>query len=184
ATSNICTAQVLLANIAGFYACYHGPDALTAQAMRVHQLASRLHSGVMAAGQMVNQTFFDTISIRVDNADETLAAALASGFNIFKANETTVSVSFDEASTETELEKLAHVFGISPGAPESDIPSYAMRHTGFMSQEVFNTYHSETEMMRYLRRLADRDLALDRAMIPLGSCTMKLNAASEMTPVT
>jgi glycine dehydrogenase len=184
ATSNICTAQVLLANIAGFYACYHGPNALTAQAMRVHKLASRLHSGIKAAGQMVNQTFFDTVSIRVDNADDTLAAALTSGFNIHKVDDTTVSVSFDEASTEKELEELAEVFGISPGAPKSDIPAYAVRHTGFMSQEAFNTYHSETEMMRYLRRLADRDLALDRAMIPLGSCTMKLNAASEMTPVT
>ena len=183
ATSNICTAQVLLANIAGFYACYHGPDALAAQAMRVHKLASRLHSGVKAAGQMVNRTFFDTVSIQVDNSDETLAAALASGFNIFKADETTVSVSFDEASTETELEKLAHVFGVSLGAPKSDIPTYALRHTEFMSQEAFNAYHSETEMMRYLRKLADRDLALDRAMIPLGSCTMKLNAASEMTPI-
>ena len=184
ATSNICTAQVLLANIAGFYACYHGPNALTAQATRVHQLASRLHSGIKAAGQMVNQTFFDTVSIRVDNAADTLAVALASGFNIYKVDETTVSVSFDEASTETELEKLAEIFGISPGAPNSDIPAYAVRHTGFMSQEAFNRYHSETEMMRYLRRLADRDLALDRAMIPLGSCTMKLNAASEMAPVT
>ena len=183
ATSNICTAQVLLANIAGFYACYHGPDALAAQAMRVHKLASRLHSGVKAAGQMVNRTFFDTVSIQVDNSDETLAAALASGFNIFKADETTVSVSFDEASTETELEKLAHIFGVSLGAPKSDIPAYALRHTEFMSQEAFNAYHSETEMMRYLRKLADRDLALDRAMIPLGSCTMKLNAASEMTPI-
>ena len=171
ATSNICTAQVLLANIAGFYACYHGPDALAAQAMRVHKLASRLHSGVKAAGQMVNRTFFDTVSIQVDNSDETLAAALASGFNIFKADETTVSVSFDEASTETELEKLAHIFGVSLGAPKSDIPAYALRHTEFMSQEAFNAYHSETEMMRYLRKLADRDLALDRAMIPLGSCT-------------
>ena len=132
---------------------------------------------------MVNRTFFDTVSIQVDNSDETLAAALASGFNIFKADETTVSVSFDEASTETELEKLAHIFGVSLGAPKSDIPAYALRHTEFMSQEAFNAYHSETEMMRYLRKLADRDLALDRAMIPLGSCTMKLNAASEMTPI-
>ncbi|MDC3057776.1 aminomethyl-transferring glycine dehydrogenase [Litorivicinus sp.] len=184
ATSNICTAQVLLANIAGFYACYHGPSGLTAQAERVHHLASRFHHGIKAQGNMVNQTFFDTVSVRVSDADAVVSQALKSGFNIHKANETTVSVSFDEASNDAELETLASVFGIELGEGGVTLPKQLQRQTAFMTQEAFNTHHSETEMMRYLRKLSDRDLALDRAMIPLGSCTMKLNAASEMAPIT
>ena len=184
ATSNICTAQVLLANIAGFYACYHGPSGLTAQAERVHHLASRFHQGIKAQGNMVNQTFFDTVSVRVSDADAVVSQVLNSGFNIHKANETTVSVSFDEASNDAELETLASVFGIELGEGSVTLPKQLQRQTDFMTQEAFNTHHSETEMMRYLRKLSDRDLALDRAMIPLGSCTMKLNAASEMAPIT
>ena len=184
ATSNICTAQVLLANIAGFYACYHGPSGLTAQAERVHHLASRFHQGIKAQGNMVNQTFFDTVSVRVSDADAVVSQALNSGFNIHKANETTVSVSFDEASNDAELETLASVFGIELSEGGVTLPKQLQRQTNFMTQEAFNTHHSETEMMRYLRKLSDRDLALDRAMIPLGSCTMKLNAASEMAPIT
>ncbi len=184
ATSNICTAQVLLANIAGFYACYHGPSGLTAQAERLHRLASRFHQGIKAQGNMVNQTFFDTVSVRVSDADAVVSQALNSGFNIHKANETTVSVSFDEASNDAELETLASVFGIELGEGSVTLPKQLQRQTDFMTQEAFNTHHSETEMMRYLRKLSDRDLALDRAMIPLGSCTMKLNAASEMAPIT
>ena len=184
ATSNICTAQVLLANIAGFYACYHGPSGLTAQAERVHHLASRFHQGIQAQGNMVNQTFFDTVSVRVSNADAIVSQALKSGFNIWKANATTVSVSFDEASNDAELKTLASVFGIELGEGGLTLPKQSRRQTDFMNQEAFNKHHSETEMMRYLRKLSDRDLALDRAMIPLGSCTMKLNAASEMAPIT
>ena len=184
ATSNICTAQVLLANIAGFYACYHGPSGLTAQAQRVHLLASRFHQGIKEKGQMVSDTFFDTVSVQVSDADAMVAKALESGFNIFKANATTVSVSFDEASNEAELEALANIFSIKLGHGAVALPNQLIRKTDFMTQEAFNTHHSETEMMRYLRKLADRDLALDRAMIPLGSCTMKLNAASEMAPIT
>ena len=184
ATSNICTAQVLLANIAGFYACYHGPSGLTAQAERVHHLASRFQQGIRAQGNMVNQTFFDTVSVQVSDADAIVNQALKSGFNIHKANETTVSVSFDEASNDAELETLASVFGIELGEGGVMLPKQLRRQTDFMTQEPFNTHHSETEMMRYLRKLSDRDLALDRAMIPLGSCTMKLNAASEMEPIT
>ena len=184
ATSNICTAQVLLANIAGFYACYHGPSGLIAQAERVHNLASRFHQGIKAQGNMVNQTFFDTVSVRVSDTDAIISQALKSGFNIHKANATTVSVSFDEASNDAELETLASVFGIELGNGVVTLPEQLRRQTNFMTQEVFNTHHSETEMMRYLRKLSDRDLALDRAMIPLGSCTMKLNAASEMAPIT
>jgi glycine dehydrogenase len=113
ATSNICTAQVLLANIAGFYGCYHGPSGLTAQATRVHGLTSRLQEGLKAAGYGVNTTFFDTLSIQVDSADNWVNNALSAGFNIHKASDTTVSLSFDEASTETELEALAAVFGVT-----------------------------------------------------------------------
>ncbi len=184
ATSNICTAQVLLANIAGFYACYHGPSGLAAQAHRVHRLASRFHQGIKEKGQMVNDTFFDTVSVRVSDADAMLAKALKGGFNIHKADATTVSVSFDEASNEAELESLAKIFDITLGQGAVALPNQLLRTTEFMTQEAFNTHHSETEMMRYLRKLSDRDLALDRAMIPLGSCTMKLNAASEMAPIT
>ena len=184
ATSNICPAQVLLANIAGFYACYHGPSGLTAQAQRVHQLASRFYHGVKDQGQVVNDTFFDTVSVRVPDADALVTKALDSGFNIHKIDATTVSVSFDEAANEDELEILSQVFGIKPGEGGVSLPDQLLRQTDFMTQNAFNAYHSETEMMRYLRKLSDRDLALDRAMIPLGSCTMKLNAASEMAPIT
>lgn len=184
ATSNICTAQVLLANIAGFYGCYHGPSGLTAQATRVHAMTSRLQAGLKAAGYGVNATFFDTLSIQVDNADTFVNNALSAGFNIHKASDTTVSLSFDEASTNTELEALAAVFGVVLGDSHQGLPKTLTRQTAFMTQDAFNTHHSETEMMRYVRKLSDRDLALDRAMIPLGSCTMKLNAASEMAPIT
>src|SRR5210317_2289504 len=184
ATSNICTAQVLLANIAGFYGCYHGPSGLTAQATRVHGLTSRLQAGLKAAGYGVNATFFYTLSIQVDNADTFVNNALSAGFNIHKASDTTVSLSFDEASTDTELEALAAVFGVVLGDSHQGLPKTLTRQTAFMTQDAFNTHHSETEMMRYVRKLSDRDLALDRAMIPLGSCTMKLNAASEMAPIT
>ena len=184
ATSNICTAQVLLANIAGFYGCYHGPSGLTAQATRVHALTSRLQAGLKAAGYGVNATFFDTLTIEVDSADTWVNNALSAGFNIHKASDTKVSLSFDEASTETELQALAAVFGVILGDSHKGLPETLVRQTAFMTQDAFNTHHSETEMMRYLRKLSDRDLALDRAMIPLGSCTMKLNAASEMAPIT
>ena len=184
ATSNICTAQVLLANIAGFYACYHGPDGLTAQAERVHRFTSCFQKGLKAAGFKVNDTFFDTVSIEVKNADEMLKKALDAGFNINKLSDTRISVSFDEASTDKELEALAKVFDMTLGSKGSGLPAHLVRQTAFMTQDAFNSHHSETEMMRYLRKLADRDLALDRAMIPLGSCTMKLNAASEMAPIT
>jgi len=150
----------------------------------VHAMTSRLQAGLKAAGYGVNATFFDTLSIQVDNADTFVNNALLAGFNIHKASDTTVSLSFDEASTDTELEALATVFGVVLGSSHQGLPKTLTRRTEFMTQDVFNTHHSETEMMRYLRKLSDRDLALDRAMIPLGSCTMKLNAASEMAPIT
>ena len=183
AMSNICTAQVLLANIAGFYACYHGPGGLKAQAERIHELTSRLYSGLKISGAATNHTFFDTLSVRVSDAEATLTDALNAGLNIHKVDAFTISLSLDEASTEAEIETLASIFNVSLGRSEEKIPKALRRASKFMSQSAFNSYHSETEMMRYLRKLADRDLALDRAMIPLGSCTMKLNAASEMAPI-
>ena len=185
ATSNICTAQVLLANIAGFYACYHGPKGLSAIASRVHALTGRLHAALTDKGYAVNPSFFDTLSINVDDADRLIQAALNIGLNLWKLDSHTISLSLDEASTDAELDALASVFGVSlSDRIEAGLPEGLIRQTPFMTQDAFNRYHSETEMMRYLRKLSDRDLALDRAMIPLGSCTMKLNAAAEMTPVT
>ena len=185
ATSNICTAQVLLANIAGFYACYHGPKGLSAIASRVHALTGRLHAALADKGYAVNPSFFDTLSISVDDADRLIQAALNIGLNLWKLDSHTISLSLDEASTDAELDALASVFGVSlSDRIEAGLPEGLIRQTPFMTQDAFNRYHSETEMMRYLRKLSDRDLALDRAMIPLGSCTMKLNAAAEMTPVT
>jgi glycine dehydrogenase len=185
ATSNICTAQVLLANIAGFYACYHGPKGLTAIADRIHAMAGRLHAALVEKGYAVNPSFFDTLSVTVDDAESIRQNALTAGLNLFVADPHTISLSLDEASTEAELEALASVFQVNlTDRRETGLPAGLVRKTPFMTQEAFNRYHSETEMMRYLRKLSDRDLALDRAMIPLGSCTMKLNAAAEMTPVT
>ena len=183
AMSNICTAQVLLANIAGFYACYHGPSGLKAQAERIHKLTSRLYGGLKTSDLAANDTFFDTLSVRVSDAQTVVNDALNAGLNIHKVDAFTISLSLDEASTEAEIETLASIFNVSLGRGEVKIPKALRRASKFMSQDAFNSYHSETEMMRYLRKLADRDLALDRAMIPLGSCTMKLNAASEMAPI-
>ena len=185
ATSNICTAQVLLANIAGFYACYHGPQGLTAIAERIHKLTGRLSSALAAIGLNVNTSFFDTLSIRCSNVEIIQSRARDAGFNLHFINEHTISLSLDEASTEAEVDALIAVFNAkSVFKQTSGIPTSLARKGEFMSQAAFNSYHSETEMMRYLRKLSDRDLALDRAMIPLGSCTMKLNSASEMAPIT
>ncbi len=186
ATSNICTAQVLLANIAGLYATYHGPDGLKAIAERVHGLTHLLYTGLAAQGVSVNATFFDTLSIEVTDARALQHKLLDAGFNVFLASPTCIRVSLDEASTTDEVDTLLAVFGASrqPQSVSHAIPESVARKTAFMTQDVFHQHHSETEMMRYVRKLADRDLALDRAMIPLGSCTMKLNAASEMAPIT
>ena len=186
ATSNICTAQVLLANIAGFYAAYHGPSGLTAMAQRVHELTRTLAAGLTAAGWVTNTDYFDTLSVEVDDAQTMQAALLEAGFNVFKASDRVIRISLDEASTASEIEAILAALGLKmpPLASGTAIPDSVTRQTDFMTQAVFQQYRSETEMMRYLRKLADRDLALDRAMIPLGSCTMKLNAASEMAPIT
>ena len=199
ATSNICTAQVLLAVLASMYAVYHGPGGLRTIARRIHRLTSSLAEGLVSAGyELDHDTFFDTLTVRstTESADSLIAAALAAGYNL-RALDGAVGISLDEACDERTVEDLLAVFGapsgsatpVSSAAPAErmGVPTLAERY--WRSQEplrfqVFNRYRTETEMLRYLRRLADKDLALDRSMIPLGSCTMKLNATSEMLPVT
>ncbi|MDX2381721.1 MAG: aminomethyl-transferring glycine dehydrogenase, partial [Acidimicrobiia bacterium] len=188
ATSNICTSQVLLANIAGLYAAWHGRDGLTRIAERVHRLASLAAAGLRAGGcSLRHDTWFDTITVEVANPDAEVAAALDAGFNVRRVDDGAIGLTFDETSTLAVVDAVVAALGGAP-LPHSEIPDDgvppALRRTDeFLGQAVFARYRSEHEMLRYLRRLADRDLALDRTMIPLGSCTMKLNATSEMIPI-
>jgi glycine dehydrogenase len=177
ATSNICTAQVLLANIAGFYAVYHGREGLRAIAQRVHDLTAELAAG------LTDQTFFDTISVGVPDADKVLDRARAEGINLRRLDDRTVGIALDETTTPAVVARVRALLGAGDG-PVAGIPDALRRRSDILMHEVFRTYHSETQMLRYLRRLGDRDLALDRTMIPLGSCTMKLNATTEMAPIT
>jgi glycine dehydrogenase len=180
ATSNICTAQVLLANIAGMYAVYHGPDGLRAIAERVHHLACALAVGLPVR----NDSFFDTISVRVANVDDTLARARDAGINLRRIDAETVGIALDETTTPDVVARVRQILDAGHALLPAGIPAELRRTSDILVHPVFRTYHSETQMLRYLRRLADRDLALDRTMIPLGSCTMKLNATTEMTPIT
>jgi len=184
ATSNICTAQALLANMATAYAIWHGPAGLQAIAGRIHGLAHRLASGLKAAGVSVpGASRFDTVTVEVKGKAASIAqAAEKTGRLLRVIDADQVSIAFDETSTEADLEAIAGLFGAKPGAQGGSMPGEP-RGKEFLTQPVFHENRSETEMMRFLRRLADKDLALDRAMIPLGSCTMKLNAAAEMMPV-
>ncbi|MEX1007483.1 MAG: aminomethyl-transferring glycine dehydrogenase [Acidimicrobiia bacterium] len=180
ATSNICTAQVLLANIAGMYAVYHGPVGLRAIAERVHQLTRDLAAGL----PLRNDSFFDTISVRVASADDTLARAREAGINLRRIDAATVGIALDETTTGDVVARVREILGAGDAPAVEGIPAQLRRASEILTHPVFRTYHSETQMLRYLRRLSDRDLALDRTMIPLGSCTMKLNATTEMTPIT
>jgi len=187
ATSNICTAQVLLAVMAGLYGVYHGPEGIVAIARRVHGHMSTLVAGLRAAGiGVVNESFFDTITVSVPGqAEEILAKAAHRRINFRTIDVDTIGISFDETTTQPFVDAVLEVFaasGVAPGA--SGIPAELVRTSTFMTHPVFHLHRSETSMMRYLRRLQDKDIALDRAMIPLGSCTMKLNAATEMAAVT
>ncbi|WP_437584592.1 aminomethyl-transferring glycine dehydrogenase [Paramicrobacterium sp. CJ85] len=213
ATSNICTAQVLLAVMAAMYAVYHGPDGIRAIAQTVHAATVRVHSALRAHGVRVqNESFFDTLTVTVDNADAVLARAAERDVLLHRADRQTVRLSMDEvAASDAGLEALLiEVFGdehgeplpalaegsrhtagtsvdgqrVSAGSPARVIPVELVRRSTYLTHPVFSSYRSETAMMRYLKRLADRDYALDRGMIPLGSCTMKLNAATEMEAVT
>ncbi|MCH7669577.1 MAG: aminomethyl-transferring glycine dehydrogenase [Acidobacteria bacterium] len=187
ATSNICTAQVLLAVMAGMYGVYHGPDGITAIATRIHGDMSALVAGLEAAGvEVKNNTFFDTITVSVPHrADEILAKARERRINFRFVDNDTVGISFDETTTAPFVDAVLEIFGAQhAGEKTTGIPRSLLRTSNFMEHPVFHSYRSETEMMRYLRKLQDKDIALDRAMIPLGSCTMKLNAATEMAAVT
>ncbi|MET0454460.1 MAG: aminomethyl-transferring glycine dehydrogenase [Mycobacterium sp.] len=186
ATSNICTAQVLLAVMAAMYASYHGADGLTAIAHRVHGNAVALATGLDAAGvEVVHDVFFDTVLARVPGrAEEIRAAAKARGINVWLVDDDHVSVSCDEATNATHVEEVLAAFGATRGGHHWPGPSIETRTSTFLTHPAFTRYRTETEMMRYLRSLADKDIALDRSMIPLGSCTMKLNAAAEMEPIT
>ena len=187
ATSNICTAQALLAIVAGAYAMYHGPEGLRAIANRLHTNAARVAAALEAAGYgIAHDTFFDTIVVEAPGrADELVAKALDAGINIRRFDEDRVGISVGESHDDEVLKALVSALGGTLGEADSkyDLPSDLLRTDDYMQHPVFHKYRSETEMMRYLRHLADKDLALDRTMIPLGSCTMKLNAAAEMEPI-
>ncbi len=181
ATSNICTAQVLLAVMAAMYAGYHGADGLTAIARRVHGHARRIAAALGDA--LVHEDFFDTVLARVPGrGDAVLAAAKARGINLWRVDADHVSIACDEATTDDHVAAVLDAFGV--GAAEPSGPDIADRGSPFLTYPAFTSYRTETSMMRRLRALADKDVALDRSMIPLGSCTMKLNAAAEMEPIT
>ena len=184
ATSNICTAQVLLAVISAFYGAWHGPEGLKEIAVRTHQLARKLAGSLKESGfELYSPNFFDTVSFLASNSDALIDAALKAGINVRKISGG-VSVAFDEVSTSATVEKLIRAWGLKQSSSEPYGAIASLRATSYMQHPVFNSYHSETAMLRYIRTLSDRDLALDRTMIPLGSCTMKLNATTEMEAIT
>jgi len=185
ATSNICTAQALLAIMATLYACYHGPQRLRAIATQVNRLALTLAAQLNKRGFAVQTSIFDTVTIATDDATAITAKAVQQGYNLNLRSDSLLSISIDETCDLTDIVAILHCFGDSDAEPElaDALDEQLLRDDNYMTQAVFHQYHSETEMMRYLRRLSEKDIALDRAMIPLGSCTMKLNAAAEMTPV-
>jgi glycine dehydrogenase len=197
ATSNICTAQALLANMASMFACYHGPSGLQQIARRIHLLTEALATGLRRLGYEVGpKTFFDTIRVTLGNRplEDILKSAEAARMNFRVIGDQALGITLDETTTEKDLADILHVFNgnLAPDFKVADLaaevgapyPAPFARTSPYLTQPVFNRYHSETEMMRYLKRLESRDLSLTTSMIPLGSCTMKLNAASEMFPIT
>ncbi len=194
ATSNICTAQALLANMAAMYGIYHGPEGLKAIARRIHTLTGTVSAGLSALGYaQSNDHYFDTLQVVTDQAEPIRAAALKAEMNLRYFADGAVGVSFDETTTQADVQAVLDVFAEAVGARAPDasvltgsgsaIPDRLQRRSDFMTHPVFRTHHSETEMMRYIKRLERKDVGLDTSMIPLGSCTMKLNAAAEMIPV-
>jgi len=192
ATSNICTAQALLAIMAGMYAVYNGADGLTKVAQRVFRYTAVFADGLKQLGiNVTNETFFDTVTIALDDSSAVIKSAETAGFNINLISDKLVSVAFDELSTPEDIEDLWRAFNSKSELSaqsvfeknKSEIDENLSRTSSFLTHKVFTSHHSETQMMRYLRHLADKDLALDRTMIPLGSCTMKLNAAAELIPI-
>lgn len=199
ANSNICTAQVLLANMASFYAVYHGPQGLKTIASRIHRFADILAAGLIKAGfELVNNTWFDTLSVKVaGNKEQVMAAANANSLNLRTDVDGVLGISLDETTSRSDLQALYQAFvganvELDIDAFDKDliasgslsIPAGLVRTSEYLTHEVFNSYHSETEMLRYIKSLEDKDLALNHSMISLGSCTMKLNATAEMLPVT
>jgi glycine dehydrogenase len=191
ATSNICTAQALLANIAAMYAVFHGPKRLRAIGERIHGMARAVEDGLAAAGlRQTNAAYFDTLRIEGANAASVSRAAVAAGINFRYFDDGAIGISADETTTIEDVADIVKAFtGAKPiykdGAPPTiKAPINLRRQSEYLTHPVFNTHHSETEMMRYIRRLERKDVGLDTSMIPLGSCTMKLNAAAEMLPVT
>ncbi|MDN5568422.1 MAG: aminomethyl-transferring glycine dehydrogenase, partial [Paracoccus sp. (in: a-proteobacteria)] len=189
ATSNVCTAQALLAVMASFYAVFHGPVGLRAIAQRVHLHAVTIADALREAGaDVAPEAFFDTITVRVGVGQQgIMAAARHRGINLRRVGRDRVGISVDETTDATVITKLLDAFGITEAATPATapaIPDDLLRDSDYLTHPVFHMNRAESEMMRYMRRLSDRDLALDRAMIPLGSCTMKLNAAAEMMPIT
>ena len=193
ATSNICTAEVLLAVIASMYAVYHGPKGLRAIAKRVHRLTSGLADGLRALGCAVtHDNFFDTVRVEVESSEVTLGHAAKAGCNLSRLGPRAVGISFDETTTPRDVELLMSVFrgtnvrdfdDDDVGRPPIRIPQSALRTSEYLTHPIFNTHDTETEMLRYLKKLESRDLSLTTSMIPLGSCTMKLNATAEMFPI-
>ncbi|MFX0544939.1 aminomethyl-transferring glycine dehydrogenase [Roseovarius sp. S1116L3] len=189
ATSNVCTAQALLAVMASMYAVFHGPKGLKAIAQRIHRKTVRLAKGLEANGFQVDpKAFFDTITVDVGPLQSAvMKSAVDEGINLRRVGETRVGISLDECTRPENIESVWRAFGITDHdddfTPEYRVPDKMHRTSDYLTHPVFHMNRAETEMMRYMRRLADRDLALDRAMIPLGSCTMKLNSAAEMMPV-
>ena len=198
ANSNICTAQVLLANMASFYAVYHGPEGIKTIASRIHRFADILAAGLTKKGLALKHcTYFDTLTVLVDNKDKVIEKALALGLNLRADIEGAVGIALDETTTRNDILQLFTVLiGDDHGLSIDDldahvttqgsqsIPGDLVRSSDYLTHEVFNSYHSETEMLRYIKSLEDKDLALNHSMISLGSCTMKLNATAEMIPVT
>ena len=191
ATSNICTAQVLLAVMAGMYGVYHGPEGLKRIARRTHRLAAILAAALGKAGVAVAGEFFDTLHITGVDAAAIHAKAREAGINLRDIDSGSIGISLDETTTRKDVVTLAGLFGASiddidalDGETADALPAALLRESDFMQHPVFNTHHSEHELLRYMRQLADKDLAMDRTMIPLGSCTMKLNATAEMVPIT
>jgi glycine dehydrogenase len=195
ATSNICTAQVLLAVIASMYAVYHGPHGLRSIAERVHTFASKLARGLQQLGcEIAHQNFFDTLHVDLGDksADAILSRAATARMNLRKLSNNTIGISLDETTSETDIELLMSIFRGTQVCDFADDkldhsafrnPQSAIRESDFLTHPVFNTHHTETEMLRYLKKLESRDLSLTTSMIPLGSCTMKLNASAEMFPI-
>jgi len=193
ANSNICTSQVLLANLAGMYAVYHGPEGVNRIARRIHALAVAFADAVQAAGgKVVHSVFFDTVAVDFGSkaqADGVYQKALDAGFNLLRIGENVLAAAFSETSSAEEFAQLVELFtgkavALPENAPASRLPENLQRKTAILQHPVFNSYHTEHEMLRYLKKLEERDLAMNRSMISLGSCTMKLNATAEMIPIT